>query len=138
MQADGGTRTASITGAFVALGLALSKLYLGRKLASWPLREYVAAVSVGVVGGVPFLDLNYEEDSSADVDMNVVATEKGRFIELQATAEKGSFGDDEMQTLLSYARSGVGVLVEKQREILGPVIAQVEAFAVERLSKKFR
>src|SRR5688572_28971206 len=95
LQADGGTRTASITGAFVALCLALGKLYLGKKLASWPVREYVAAVSVGVVAGIPYLDLNYEEDSRADVDMNVVATEKLRFIELQATAEKGSFGDEE-------------------------------------------
>ena len=102
------------------------------------MREYVAAVSVGVVGGVPFLDLNYEEDSSADVDMNVVATEKGRFIELQATAEKGSFGDEEMQTMLSYARNGIAALIEKQKEILAPVVAQVESFAIERLSKKFR
>jgi ribonuclease PH len=138
LQADGGTRTASITGAYVALCLALSKVYLGRKLASWPVREYVAAVSVGVVGGIPFLDLDYVEDSSAHVDMNVVATEKGQFIELQATAEKGSFGDAEMTTLLSYARSGIATLVEKQREVLEPVTAQVEAFAFERLSKKFK
>lgn len=138
LQADGGTRTASITGAFVALGLALSKLYLGKKLASWPLREYVAAVSVGIVRGVPCLDLDYEEDSNAGVDMNVVATEKGQFIELQATAEKGSFGDEEMRTMLSYARTGIASLVEKQREILGPVIQQVESFAFERLSKKFK
>ncbi|MGH9458365.1 MAG: ribonuclease PH [Thermoanaerobaculia bacterium] len=138
LQADGGTRTAAITGAFVALSLALARHYLGKRLASWPIREYVAAVSVGLVGGVSMLDLNYEEDSRADVDMNVIATEKGRFVELQATAEKGSFGDDELETLLAHARGGIAALVEKQREIVGPVIAEVEAFAFERLNRKFR
>ena len=138
LQADGGTRTASITGAFVALSLALARHYLGKRLASWPIREYVAAVSVGLVAGVPYLDLNYEEDSRADVDMNVVATEKGRFIELQATAEKGSFGDDEMAAMLAHAKTGIHALVEKQREILAPIVADVEKFAFERLNRKFK
>ena len=138
LQADGGTRTASITGAYVALSLALARLYLNRRMASWPVRDAIAAISVGVVGGVPSLDLNYEEDSRADVDMNVVATGKGRFIELQATAEKGSFGDEEMSILLGYARSGIQALIEKQKEVLEPVTAKVDAFAYERLNKKFK
>ncbi|HVR44216.1 MAG TPA: ribonuclease PH [Thermoanaerobaculia bacterium] len=138
LQADGGTRTASITGAYVALALALARHYLAKRLASWPIREYVAAISVGLVGGVPSLDLDYDEDSRADVDMNVVATDKGRFIELQATAEKGSFGEEEMATLLGYARSGIATLIEKQREILSPMLSQVEKFAFERLNRKFK
>jgi ribonuclease PH len=138
IQADGGTRTASITGAFVALGLALGKLYLAGRIVSWPLREWVAAVSVGIVGGIPSLDLNYQEDSRAGVDMNVVGTDKGRFVEIQATAEAGTFDDDELQSLLSLARNGINQLLEKQREILGPVVTQVDALARERLSRKFR
>lgn len=138
IQADGGTRTASITGAYVALTLALSRYYLDRRLASWPVRDWVSAVSVGVVGGVPFLDLNYEEDSRAEVDMNVVATDKMRFIEVQGTAEGGSFTDEEMQQLLALARAGITQLIEKQREVLAPVLADVNSMAVSRLSKKFR
>jgi ribonuclease PH len=91
IQADGGTRTASITGAWVALVMALGRMYVDGKLASWPIGDYIAAVSVGIIGGTPSIDLNYEEDSKAGVDMNVVATEKGRFIELQGTAEHGTF-----------------------------------------------
>jgi ribonuclease PH len=138
IQADGGTRTASITGAFVALALALGKLYLEGRIVSWPIREWVAAVSVGIVGGIPSLDLNYEEDSKAGVDMNVVGTDKGRFVEIQATAEAGTFTDEELQSLLGLARSGIGALLEKQREIVAPIIAQVDALARERLSRKFR
>src|SRR5581483_4959230 len=91
LQADGGTRTASITGAFVALALAMRKMVEFGPLKKSPLRDYVAATSVGVVGGVPMLDLCYEEDSRADVDMNVVMTGRGRFVELGFTAERGSF-----------------------------------------------
>jgi len=138
IQADGGTRTASITGSFVALGLALGKLYLGGRMVSWPIKEWVAAVSVGLVGGTPSLDLNYEEDSKAGVDMNVVGTDKGRFVELQATAEAGTFTDEELQSLLALARAGIDRLFETQRETLGPVIAQVDAIARDRLSRKFR
>ena len=85
IQADGGTRTASITGSFVALALALGRLYIDGKMANWPLSAFVAAISVGMIGGNACLDLNYEEDSKAGVDMNVVATDKGRFVELQGT-----------------------------------------------------
>ena len=138
IQADGGTRTASITGAFVALGLALGKLYVAGKLVAWPIREWVAAVSVGVVAGVPCLDLNYLEDSKAGVDMNIVATDKMRFIELQATAEGATFSDEELQAMLSLGRSGIEQLVQKQREILDPVIAEVDSVGRQRLSRKFR
>src|SRR5215467_13992687 len=115
LQADGGTRTASITGAFVALALALRQLVEFRLLKSMPIRDYVAATSVGIVGGVPMLDLCYEEDSQADVDMNVVMTGGGRFIEIQATAEHSPFDDSQLSELLSLARGGIAQLVEMQK-----------------------
>jgi ribonuclease PH len=138
IQADGGTRTASITGAFVALVTALGRLYVDGNMASWPLQDFVAAVSVGIVGGVPALDLNYAEDSKAGVDMNVVATEKGRFIELQGTAEGASFSEDEMNLMLGLAKTGIAQLVAKQREVLAPLLTRVDGVARERLNKKFR
>ena len=138
IQADGGTRTASITGAFVALVTALGRLYVDGNMASWPLQDFVAAVSVGIVGGVPALDLNYAEDSKAGVDMNVVATEKGRFIELQGTAEGASFSEDEMNAMLALAKSGIAQLVARQREVLAPLLARVDNVARERLNRKFR
>ncbi|HJT86364.1 MAG TPA: ribonuclease PH [Bryobacteraceae bacterium] len=116
LQADGGTRTASITGAFVALSLALRQLVQFKVLKAMPLRDYVAATSVGVVAGVPMLDLCYEEDSQADVDMNVVMTGGGRFIEVQATAEHTPFDDEQMAKLIGLARAGIGQLVELQKK----------------------
>ncbi|HEV2448179.1 MAG TPA: ribonuclease PH [Candidatus Sulfopaludibacter sp.] len=115
LQADGGTRTASITGAFVALALALRKLVEFGALRAVPLRDYVAATSVGLVGGVPMLDLCYEEDSQADVDMNVVMTGRGQFIEVQATAEHTPFDDAQMGDLIALARAGIVHLVEIQK-----------------------
>ena len=115
IQADGGTRTASITGAYVALTLALSRLYIDGNLTSWPMSTFIAAVSVGLVNGTPVLDLNYEEDSKAGVDMNVVATDKGRFIELQGTAEGASFSEEEMNAMVGLAKNGIATLIEKQR-----------------------
>ena len=138
IQADGGTRTASITGGYVALVLALSKLYLSKKMVNWPVVGSVAAISVGVVKGEPMLDLCYEEDSKADVDMNVVATDKMRFIELQGTAEHGSFGDEEMASMLSLARHGVQQLIEAQDAIVRPLLTEVNEMAMQRLSKKFK
>lgn len=138
IQADGGTRTASITGAYCALVLALSNLYTSGTMANWPVVDFVAAISVGIVGGMPVLDLNYAEDSKAGVDMNVVATDKGRFIELQGTAEGASFSEEEMQAMVGLAKSGIAQLIEKQREILAPSLARVDQFSRERLSKKFR
>jgi ribonuclease PH len=116
LQADGGTRTASITGAFVALTLALGQLVKFKALKSMPVTDYVAATSVGLVAGVPMLDLCYEEDSRADVDMNVVMTGGGRFIEVQATAEHTPFDDGQMAKLIELARGGIGQLVEMQKK----------------------
>ena len=118
IQADGGTRTASITGAFVALALALKTLVAHKALKTSPLRDHVAATSVGLVGGVPMLDLCYEEDSRADVDMNVVMTGRGRFIEVQGTAEHTPFDDAQMSALIGLARAGIGRLVEIQKGAL--------------------
>jgi len=115
LQADGGTRTASITGAFVALAQALRQLVQFGVLKSMPLRDYVAATSVGMVGGVPMLDLAYDEDSQADVDMNVVMTGSGGFIEVQATAERVPFDDGRMAGMIGLARSGIAQLIEVQR-----------------------
>ena len=116
LQADGGTRTASITGAFVALSLALRQLVAYGVLKSMPVRDYVAATSVGLVRGEPMLDLCYEEDSQADVDMNVVMTGAGRFIEVQATAEHSPFDDAQMECLVGLARAGISELVALQKK----------------------
>ena len=117
LQADGGTRTASITGAFVALALAMRRMVDFGALKSIPLRDYVAATSVGIVGGVPMLDLCYEEDSRADVDMNVVMTGAGKFVEVQATAEHAAFDDGQMAALIELARAGIARLVEIQKKV---------------------
>ena len=122
IQADGGTRTASITGAFVALALALEKLRARDAIRTIPLSDYVAATSVGIVEGEPLLDLAYEDDSRADVDMNIVKTGDGRFIEVQGTAEAMPFGRDALMTLLDLADRGIQQLVEKQRAIVGHLV----------------
>jgi ribonuclease PH len=117
IQADGGTRTASITGAFVALSLAVRQLMKFGSLKRSPIRDSVAAVSVGLVRGVPMLDLNYEEDSQADVDMNVVMTGSGKFVEVQGTAEHDPFDDAQMAQLIALARSGIAELAELQKRV---------------------
>jgi ribonuclease PH len=122
IQADGGTRTASITGAFVALALALEKMRQRDLIRSIPLADYVAATSVGIVHGEPLLDLAYEDDSRADVDMNVVETGDGRYIEVQGTAEAKPFGRGALITLLDLADQGIRQLVEKQRAIVGHLV----------------
>ncbi len=118
LQADGGTRTASICGAYVALHDAFSRLKQARVLSVHPLGDEVAAVSVGVIDAVPMLDLPYAEDSRADVDMNVVMTGSGRFVEVQGTAEKVAFSRAELDELLALAEHGIGELVEAQRAVL--------------------
>jgi ribonuclease PH len=118
LQADGGTRTASITGAYVALVLACRRFVSENRLPSLPFTGEVAAVSVGIVAGVPLLDLKYDEDSRAEVDMNVVSTGDGRFIELQGTAEGQPFSREEMEALLALAQKGVERLLAAQREAL--------------------
>ena len=119
IQADGGTRTASITGGFIALGLALEKLVTAGTLSAVPLRDFIAAVSVGIVDGEILLDLAYEEDSRADVDMNFVMTAGRKMIEVQATAERQMFDDQQLEKMLSLARDGVQSLIAKQQAILG-------------------
>lgn len=119
IQADGGTRTASITGAFVALGLALEKLVEAGTLAAVPLKDFVAAVSVGIVEGEILLDLCYEEDSRADVDMNFVMTATGKLVEVQATAEHQVFDDAQLAKMIGLARRGVHELIAKQQMLLG-------------------
>jgi ribonuclease PH len=119
IQADGGTRTASITGAFVALGLALEKLVDAGTLPAVPLKDFVAAISVGIVDGQILLDLCYEEDSRADVDMNFVMTAGRKIVEVQATAEHQVFDDQQLGTMLSLAKKGVDQLIEKQQALLG-------------------
>lgn len=116
LQADGGTRTAAITGACVALGIALQQLVKFGALKSLPMRDYVVATSVGIVNGAPMIDLCYDEDSRADVDMNVVMTGSGKFIELQATAEHSAFDDRQLADLIALARGGMEQLVKAQRE----------------------
>jgi ribonuclease PH len=122
IQADGGTRTAAITGGFVALALAVRHAKEQGLLKRVPLQDYVAATSVGIVSGVPMLDLAYEEDARADVDMNIVQTGSGRFIEVQGTAETTPFGRDALMQLLDLAEKGITHLVSLQREILGDTV----------------
>jgi ribonuclease PH len=118
LQADGGTRTASITGGYVALHDALSRANAAGRIGRHPLTDACAAVSVGIVGGVPVLDLPYTEDSTAEVDMNVVMTGSGRFIEVQGTAEGVAFSRAELEQLLALAEKGVSELVARQQELL--------------------
>lgn len=119
LQADGGTRTASITGAFVAAHDAVNRLLLEGKLAQTPIRDHLAAVSVGIHQGVPLLDLAYTEDSACDTDMNVVMTGSGHFVEVQGTAEGATFSRAEMGALLDLADKGVRELVQLQKQALG-------------------
>lgn len=119
IQADGGTRTASITGGFVALSLALKKLVQCGTLPKLPVREQVAAISVGIVDGEVMLDLPYEEDSRADVDMNFVMTSSGKFVEIQATAEHEPFDDPQLARMTEVARKGVRELILVQQQAIG-------------------
>ncbi len=118
LQADGGTRTASITGAFVALHLALQHLVDQDLIAAPPISDFVAAISVGIIQGAPQLDLNYQEDSTSDVDMNVVMTGNGNLIEIQGTAEREPFAQESLLQMLGLARQGIEQLVEAQRNTL--------------------
>jgi ribonuclease PH len=119
LQADGGTRTAAITGAFVALHDAFSFLTEKKLLQAWPIRDHVAAVSVGVAQGAPLLDLDYGEDSACGCDMNVVMTGSGRFVEVQGTAEGEAFSRAELERLLDLAARGIAELVREQKKSLG-------------------
>ena len=126
IQADGGTRTASITGAFVALALAVAKLQENGNLDQPVLLDYVAAVSVGIVDGEPYLDLSYEEDVAAEVDMNVVMTGQGLFVEVQGTAEEKPFSRTHLEALLGLANNGIQDLIEQQRLVLEEQLENVD------------
>ncbi len=127
LQADGGTRTAAITAAWVALSEALARAFLAGDLTRYPIVRQVAAVSVGYVDGAPLLDLEYCEDSIAEVDMNVVATAGGELIEIQGTGEQRPYSRRELETLLDLAFSGIDDLVAAQNKVLEPLLAEVEA-----------
>ena len=118
IEADGGTRTASITGAFIAVSQAIATLLKTKKLQESPIRSHVAAVSVGIINGTPMLDLNYAEDSSADVDFNVVMTDRDEFVEVQGTAERFPFSNTALGELLDLGRRGVRELIAIQKNIL--------------------
>jgi ribonuclease PH len=121
IQADGGTRTTSITGAFVAMVLAIHEVCREKKLSVFPVKDYLASVSVGVVGGKPALDLKYEEDSTAKVDMNVVMTGSGQFVEVQGTGEEAPFSREELDSLLALAEKGIQDMILLQMDALGAV-----------------
>ncbi|MGE5234029.1 MAG: ribonuclease PH [Acidobacteriota bacterium] len=127
LQADGGTRTAAITGAYVATVLALARLYLTGDLQRWPLQSQIAAISVGLVGGAALLDLDSAEDQAAEVDMNVVATADERIVEVQGTGERRSFERRELDALIDLALGGIRALAAEQNRVLGPVLEEVQA-----------
>ncbi len=122
IQGDGGTRTASITGSFVALADALYKIKKGGSISNVPIKDFVAATSVGILNGDPLLDLSYEEDSRADVDMNIVMTSKNEFIEIQGTSERRTFNKEQMDKLLELATKGIGELITLQKKLLDGVL----------------
>ncbi len=122
IQADGGTRTASITGSFFALADALNKLKKGGLINKIPVKDFVAATSVGMVNGDLLLDLTYEEDSKAEVDMNIVMTGAGEFIEIQGTAERKTFNKDQADKLLTLAKKGIAELIDIQRNLLKDIL----------------
>jgi ribonuclease PH len=134
LQADGGTRCASITGAWVALFAASHRLQQEKRVKSFPLRDHVAAVSVGMVDGTPCLDLPYEEDVRAETDMNVVMTGLGGLVEVQGTAEREPFSRAELDTLLDLASSGIASLVKAQKQALGPMLEQAAIPPLRRLA----
>ena len=127
LQADGGTRTAAITGAYVAAVLALGRLLMEREITAWPIRDQVAAVSVGLLRGTPLLDLEFVEDQAAEVDMNVVATAGGSLIEIQGTGEKRSFTRQEMDALVDLGFKGIRELAAAQNAALAPTLEEVDA-----------
>ena len=134
LQADGGTRCASITGAWVALFAACHRLVKEGRLKEFPLRDHVAAVSAGIIDGVPCLDLPYEEDVRAEVDMNVVMTGVGGLVEVQGTAEGEPFGRADLDALLDLAAGGIDELVQAQKRALGPMLEEISVPPLRRLA----
>lgn len=126
IQADGGTRTASITGAYLAMVDAVYKLYENKEIKEFPISTFMAAISVGICNGVPMLDLCYEEDFKALVDMNVVMNSKGEFVEVQGTGEEGSFSRKELNQILDLAEKGIEELTQIQREAIGNIAKLID------------
>lgn len=118
IQADGGTRTAAITGASVAAALACRQLLANQQLVEWPIRQLVAAISAGVANGMPLLDLNYEEDKAVSVDFNLVVTENGEFVEVQGSGEESTFSQEQLDSMLAIGRKGIAELISAQRALL--------------------
>lgn len=127
IQADGGTRTTSISGAFVAMSMAMNKLIETKKITQMPITDFLASVSVGIVKEQACLDLNYEEDSRAKVDMNVVMTGTGKFVEVQGTGEEAPFSRRELNELLELAEDGIGEIIQIQQDMLGPISDRIGA-----------
>lgn len=125
LQADGGTRTTSITGAFVAMAIAINKLALKHALPVFPITDYLASLSVGIVGEELLLDLNYDEDSKAKVDMNVVMTGQGQFVEVQGTGEEKPFSRGELDRMLELAEQGIHEMIQQQKDVLGPIALKI-------------
>ncbi|MBP1995908.1 ribonuclease PH [Paenibacillus eucommiae] len=125
IQADGGTRTSAITGAFVAMVFALNKLANDKHMAKFPVTDFLASVSVGVIADTARLDLHYHEDSQAKVDMNVVMTGEGQFVEVQGTGEEAPFSRKELDELLALAETGIQQMIEEQRKVLGPISERI-------------
>lgn len=119
IQADGGTRTASITGGFIALKMAVKKLLDAGLITEDPVKEYLAAISVGVCKGEIILDLEYEEDSQAEVDMNIVLTDSGQFVEIQGTGEEHTYSEEQLMEMLRLSKKGISELIAAQKEVLG-------------------
>jgi ribonuclease PH len=136
LQADGGTRTASVTAGYVALAEALAKLVLTGEISKLPLLEPVAAISVGIVRGLPALDLEYVEDQEAEVDMNVVATASGQLVEVQGTGERRGFARKELDALIDLALAGITQMIAAQQQALAPLLAQVEEVQGKPRAKK--
>lgn len=127
IQADGGTRTASITGAFVALAFAMDKMVENGKIKEWPIRDFLAAISVGLDSERgELLDLCYKEDAAAEVDMNIVMTGRHQFVELQGTGEEATFSREQLNRMLDLAEGGIDLLVEKQRDVLGEIALRMK------------
>ncbi|CAM3079477.1 ribonuclease PH [Paenibacillus sediminis] len=127
IQADGGTRTTSISGAFVAMAIAINKIVQQHNLARFPISDFLASVSVGVVSEKPMLDLNYDEDSKAKVDMNVVMTGNGKFVEVQGTGEESPFSREEMNELLKLAEQGIAEIIQIQKDALGEIALKISS-----------
>ncbi|MBO8172491.1 MAG: ribonuclease PH [Bacillaceae bacterium] len=126
IQADGGTRTASITGAYIAMVEAMGKLLEEEAIETLPVKDFLAATSVGIIDGQPVLDLNYVEDSQARVDMNIVMTGKGKFVEVQGTGEEAPFSPEELTTLLSLGQKGIQELISIQRDVIGDLAEKID------------